>query len=477
MKRIIAVLTALLITMNLLAGCSAVTGGSSTEKADIVVIGAGGAGLAAAISASEKGAKVIVLEKMPMVGGNTLRSSGGINAAGTKEQEAQGIKDSPKTFYNDTMKGGHNINNPELVRTLTENSASAVEWLESLGAEFGKVVRGGGATVDRLHPAKGGAPIGEYIVPILKKAAEDNKVDIRLWNKVTEILKDKDGNVTGVKAVNKEGKEYTINAKSVIDTAGGFGANLEMIVHYNPDLKGFQTTNQPGATGDGMTMAEKIGAQLVDMKEIQIHPTTIPGNGYLVSEAVRSNGAILVNHEGKRFINELLTRDVVSKGVLALPEKTAYLVFDDGIRKTAALFEEYFKSGFVVEGNTLEDLAAIIKVSPENLKATVETYNKYVEGKNDAEFKRDSMPHKIDTAKYYAIEITPGIHHTMGGVKINTNAEVIGQGDKPIKNLYAAGEVTGGVHGGNRLGGNAVLDIIVFGRIAGENAAKNALGK
>lgn len=477
MKRIIAVLITLILTMNLLVGCSAVKGSPSTEKTDVVVIGAGGAGMAAAISASQKGAKVIVLEKMPMVGGNTLRSSGGINAAGTKEQEAQGIKDSPEIFYKDTMKGGHNINNPELVKTLTENSASAVKWLESMGAEFGKVVRGGGATVDRLHPAKGGAPIGEYIVPILKKTAEENKVDIRLWNKVTEILKDKDGNVIGVKAVNKEGKEYTIKAKSVIDTAGGFGANLEMVVHYNPDLKDFQTTNQPGATGDGMVMAEKIGAQLVDMKEIQIHPTTIPGNGFLVSEAVRSNGAILVNHEGKRFINELLTRDVVSKGILALPEKTAYLVFDDGIRNTAALFEEYFKSGFVVEGSTLEDLAAKIKVSPENLKATVETYNKYVGAKNDTEFKRDSMPHKVDTGKYYAIEITPGIHHTMGGVKINTNTEVIGQGDKPIKNLYAAGEVTGGVHGGNRLGGNAVLDIIVFGRIAGENAAKNALGK
>jgi fumarate reductase flavoprotein subunit len=463
--------------MSLFTGCNKAVGGSSTEKTDVVIIGAGGAGLAAAITAADKGAKVIVLEKMPMVGGNTLRSSGGINAAGTKEQAAQGIKDSAEAFYNDTMKGGYNKNNPELVRTLTENSAGAVDWLESLGAQFDKVIRGGGATVDRLHPAKGGVPIGEYIVPILKKAADDKKVEIRLWNKVTEILADKDGNVTGVKAVNKEGKEYTINAKSVIDTAGGFGANLEMVAKYNPDLKDFQTTNQPGATGDGMVMAQKIGAQLVDMEQIQIHPTTIPQNGFLVSEAVRSNGAILVDHQGKRFISELLTRDVVSKGVLALPEKTAYLVFDDSIRNTAALFDEYFKGGFVVEGSTLEDLAAKIKVNPQNLKTTVETYNKYVDAKNDGEFKRDSMPHKIDTGKYYAIEITPGIHHTMGGVKINTSAEVIGQGDKPIKNLYAAGEVTGGVHGGNRLGGNAVLDIIVFGRIAGGNAAKNAIGK
>jgi fumarate reductase flavoprotein subunit len=298
-----------------------------------------------------------------------------------------------------------------------------------------------------------------------------------LDTKVTEILTGEDGSVSGVKVVNKDGKEYKIFAKSVVLAAGGFGANLDMVTKYNPDLKDFQTTNHPGATGDGIVMAEKLGAQLVDMKEIQIHPTTIPGSGYLISEAIRGDGAILVNHEGNRFINELLTRDVVSKGILALPEKTAFIVFDQKIPDKVKMDAGYVKDGYAVGGDTIEELAAKIKVNPENLKATIEKYNKAVEAKKDEEFGRTNLALTLDTSKYYAIEITPGIHHTMGGVKINTNTEVIGAGDKTIKNLYAAGEVTGGVHGGNRLGGNAVLDITVFGKIAGENAAKNALGK
>lgn len=483
MKRIAAIILSMLLVSGILAGCgsnagkTSTTSSTSTENTDVVVIGAGGAGLTAAITATEKGAKVIVLEKMPMVGGNTLRSTGGLNAAGTKYQEALGIKDSPELFYEDTMKGGYNKNNPELVKVLTTKAKDAIEWLETIGAKLSEVGRTGGASVNRAHAPEGKAAVGTYIVPKLKAAADEKKVDIRLNSTVTEIIADKDGNATGVKVKDKEGKEYTINAKSVILAAGGFGANLDMVVKYNPDLKDFQTTNHPGATGDGIVMAEKLGAQLVDMKEIQIHPTTIPGNGYLVSESLRGQGAILVNHEGNRFINELLTRDVVSKGVLALPQKTAYAIFDDGLRAGAKFTEEYFKSGFVVESDTIEGLAEKLKVSPENLKATIEKYNKSVDAKKDAEFGRADMPIKIGTGKYYAIEITPGIHHTMGGVKINTNTEVIGAEDKPIKNLYAAGEVTGGVHGGNRLGGNAVADIIVFGRIAGENAAKNALGK
>ncbi len=451
---------------------------AATVDTDVVVIGAGGAGMAAAISAKANGANVIVVEKMSMVGGNTLRASGGINAAGTPQQKAAGIVDSPELFYQDTMKGGYNKNNPDLVKVLTEKSAEAVKWLESLGAEFtGGVGASGGASVNRMHKAKDGVAVGSYLVPIMKKAADSKNIEFRMETKVTEILTEKDGNVSGVKVVNKDGKEYSIYAKSVILASGGFGANLDMVTKYNPDLKDFQTTNHPGATGDGIVMAEKLGAQLVDMKEIQIHPTTIPGNGYLISETVRGDGAILVNHEGKRFINELLTRDVVSKGVLSLPEKTAFILFDQKVPNKVKMVAGYIKSGYAVEGNTIEELAAKMKVNPENLKATIEKYNNAVEAKKDEEFGRTNLALTIDTPKYYAIEITPGIHHTMGGVKINTNAEVIGAGDKAIKNFYAAGEVTGGVHGGNRLGGNAVLDITVYGKIAGENAAKNALGK
>lgn len=445
---------------------------------DVVVVGAGGAGLTSAITARNKGANVILLEKMAIVGGNTLRASGGINAAGTKQQAEAGIKDSPELFYEDTMKGGYYKNDPVLVKIMTQNSASAVEWLESIGAEItGGVGLSGGSSVNRSHKAKDGAAIGSYLVPVLKKEADKQSIDIRLESKVTGIIADAKGSAIGVNVEKKDGTQYRVFAKSVVLATGGFGANLDMVTYYNPELKDFQTTNHPGATGEGILMAQSLGAVLVDMNEIQIHPTTYPGNGYLISESVRGDGAILVDHQGKRFINELLTRDVVSKGVLALPEKTAFLLFDSKVPKKLKLVNDYIKNGYTVEADTIEGLAAKIGVDPKNLKATIEKYNFAVDKKKDEEFGRASLVLKLDEPKYYAVEITPGIHHTMGGVKINASAEVLTFGDKPIKNLYAAGEVTGGVHGGNRLGGNAVVDITVFGIIAGQNAAKNALGK
>lgn len=471
MKKFVATAAALLIVLATLSGCTNITS-LSGDQADIVVIGAGGSGLSAAISAHDAGAKVIVLEKMPMVGGNTTRATGGLNAAGTSFQKAAGIQDSVELFIEDTMKGGYNKNNPELVKYLAENSAGTVEWLTNLGADLSDVGRMAGSSVNRTHRPKGGAAVGAHIVQVLKKSAEDRKIDIRLWNKAVEILKDKDGNISGVKAVNKEGKEYTIKAKAVIIATGGFSANQEMVVNYNADLKGFATTNHPGATGDGITLAVNAGADLVDMDQIQTHPTVVPEKGVMVTEAVRGNGAILVNHDGKRFVNELLTRDVVSKAILSQENKTAFLVFDDGIRKSLKAVEEYFSMQLVTEAASLEELAQKTGMNAQNLKDTIDKYNAAVDSKDDAEFKRPDMPRDLRTPKYYAIEVTPAVHHTMGGVKINTNAEVIDKSGKPIKGLYAAGEVTGGVHGGNRLGGNALADIITFGRTAGTNAAK-----
>lgn len=444
-----------------------------TETTDIVIIGAGGAGLTAATEAANKGAKVIVLEKMNIVGGNSNYSTGGINASYTKEQERLGIKDDKETFFNDTMKGGYNLNDPALVHTLVDNSADIVEWLQSplIGADLSDVGIFGGATNKRIHRPKGGAPIGAHLIPLLYKAAQNQGADIRLNSKVVEILKGKNGEACGVKVESKD-KTYNINAKAVILTTGGFGANPEMVVKYRPDLAGFGTTNHKGATGDAIALVAPFDVALVQMEQIQTHPTVVPGKSVMITEAVRGNGAILVNREGKRFCNEMLTRDVVSADILAQTGKTAYLVFGEEVRKSLKAIDGYIKQGLTTQADSVAELAGKLGMPADALESTLKTYNGYVASKNDAEFGRNpgSMDRGISEAPFYAIEVGPAIHHTMGGVKIDTKAEVINNSGSAVPGLFAAGEVTGGVHGGNRLGGNAVADICVFGKISADSA-------
>lgn len=448
---------------------------AAAQQADVVVIGAGGAGMAAAVEAHDDGAKVILLEKMAMVGGNTIRATGGINACGTPQQAKLGIKDSCDLMFMDGIKGGHYLNNPQLLHVLTVKSADAVAWLIKLGGDFNDVGIMGGSSVKRTHRPTGGAAVGPEVVKTLYNAVQERKIDLRTNTKVLALVQDKKtGAITGVKVRDEENKkDYTIKAKAVVNAAGGFGANNAMVAHYVPKLKGFATTNQPGATGDGIVFSEKVGADFVDMDQIQAHPTVVETNGTLVTEAVRGNGAILVNTKGQRFINELQTRDVVAAAVLKQPTAHAFLLFDDKVRKSLKAIESYVKSGIVLEGKTPEEIAQKIGAPADALKATLAAYKSGFEAKKDA-LGRADMEAAIDQPPYYAIRITPAVHHTMGGVKINTKAEVINTKGKVIPGYFAAGEVTGGVHGGNRLGGNAQADIIVFGRIAGDGAAAYA---
>lgn len=439
------------------------------KEADVVVIGAGGAGLTSSIAAHEKGAKVILIEKTELLGGNTNYATAGLNAAGTKIQEKLGIKDSPELFYEDTMKGGKNKNNKELVRVLVNNSSAIVDWLTERGADLSELTSTGGQSVKRTHRPTGGTAVGPNIVAALSKTAENEKIDIRKGTKAIALVKAKN-RIVGVKVREIDGKEYTIKAKAVIVATGGFGANAKMVEKYNPKLKGFGSTNSPAIVGDGIIMVEKVGGALVDMSEIQTHPTVVHNKTNMITEAVRGEGAILVNKDGKRFIDELETRDVVSKAILNQKGKSAFLIFDEGIRTKLKAADGYVKKGFAVEG-TLEEIAARIGTDGKTLEATLNKYNEAVKNKVDSEFNKKTLPKELTGTKYYAIEVSPAVHHTMGGVRINTNAEVLGKNGRPIKGLYAAGEVTGGIHGANRIGGNAVADITIFGKIAGENAA------
>lgn len=447
----------------------------AAEQADVVIIGSGGAGLSAAVTAHDLGKKVIVLEKMAMVGGNTNRAAGGLNAAETKPQAKLGIKDSIESHFNDTIKGGHYLNNPDLDHKLTDNAKYSVDFINDLGGDLNDVGMMAGASQKRAHRPTGGGFVGTEVVRTLYKASKDRNIDIRTMADAQKLIV-KDGKVVGVQF--KQGKKpaQIVHAKAVVIASGGFSANQAMVAKIDPKLKGFATTNQPGATGDGIIMGEKVGAATVDMKQIQTHPTVVPGNGEMITEAVRGNGAILVNKEGKRFINELQTRDVVSAAELKQTDKVGYLFFDNSVRKSLKAIETYIKKGLVTEGKTPEELAQKLGINADNLKTTLAEYAKFQADKKDAQFGRADMPRPLTEAPYYAVMVTPAVHHTMGGLRINTEAQVLNHKGNVIPGLFAAGEVTGGVHGGNRLGGNAMADIVTFGRIAGRNAAENPTG-
>lgn len=494
------------------------------ETVDVVVVGAGGAGMTAAITATDAGKKVIVVESQPIAGGNSVRSTGGMNAAKTPYQDKnefkeaagvektlataaekfadnatitalaatvkeqwdayqanpQGYFDSVELMELDTLIGGKGKNNPELVKALAENSAAAIEWLASIGADVKNVGAFGGASVKRIHrPVNADGKVtavGAYIVPILEKNLQDRNVQFLFDTTANEIIM-KDGKAVGIKATGKDGNKVTINAKSVVIATGGFGANSEMVEKYKADLKGFATTNAEGAQGQGIDMATAVGAATVDMDQIQIHPTVHieeDGNAHLITEGLRGDGAILVNAEGKRFYDEVSTRDKVSAAIIAQPEKSAWLVVDQSMVDKSAVIAGYIKSGYTVTGATYEELAKAMGVDEATFVSTMNTWNQAVEAKSDAEFNRTSFANPLTAAPYYAIKITPAVHHTMGGIVINPKAEVLNEKGEAISGLFAAGEVTGGVHGANRLGGNAVADFTVFGRIAGQSAADNA---
>lgn len=446
-------------------------------ETDVVIIGAGGAGLSAAVAAREGGASVIVLEKMPIVGGNTNYATGGLNASETSIQAKMGISDSNEQYIEDTMVGGKNINDLALVTEMVEKSAETVDWLIKLGADLTDVGKMAGSTNSRTHRPTGGAAVGAHLSAALEKAAKAVGADIRLNQEVTKIINE-NGKAVGVVVSTKDG-EYTIKAKAVIVATGGFGANPTLVESYKPELKGFGTTNHAGATGDALTWAKDFNAALTDIEQIQTHPTVVPVKNLMITEAVRGNGAIMINRDGNRFCTEMATRDVMSAAILEQTGGTAYLMFDTSIRKSLKAIETYASQGLLTEGTTVAELAQKLGIPEATLEKTVSDYNSYVANGNDPDFgrKASEMPRALVEGPYYVVEVGPAIHHTMGGLKINTKAEVIDTNGNVIPALYAAGEVTGGIHGANRLGGNAVADITVFGKIAGEQAAKYALGK
>ena len=461
-----------------------------TLEADVVVIGAGGAGLAAAISAEQNGAKVIIVEKMGKTGGNTILAGGAVNAVEDRSEFAIKQNDSVYWHYSQTLSGGDYQGDPELVMTLVENAYDGIQWTKSLGMEWlgeEAVFTVSGGLWPRAWKPAGMASAGFFETYGKYIDAHPETMNLMLNTKAEKIMTNEKGEVCGIVATGETGNTITINAKSVVVATGGFSKNVELRMAYDSiwgmlDEK-VLSTNHPGATGDGVKMLQKLGADFVQMGNIQLLPLGDPATGSLSGNIEHGvDTRIFVNKEGLRYGNEAGRRDDMTNDLFAQTDAYMWIVMDsdtyptgDEINNFGETANQLVAAGRAVKADTLEELAEKMGVPAENLIATIDEYNRYciggdLEGQAD-QFGRAMFGPKIDNGPFYAGPRVPTVHHTMGGVRIDTQCRVYNENGEIIENLYAAGEVTGGIHGANRLGGNALADTIVFGRIAGASAA------
>lgn len=443
----------------------------------MVIIGAGGAGLTAAVSAAQNGlTDTIVLEKMAYIGGNTAISGGGFNAVDPVRQKAQGIEDSVESHFQHTIKGGDYRGNPELIREMVEEAPQTVAWIESIGMKFKpKLYQVYGSLYPRGHAPFGS--LGSDYIKVLQEKCREYNIPIEKRAEVVRLIRETplSGKVLGVEYV-KNKKHYTVRAtKAVVVTAGGFGANKKMRALHDPRLAELTTTNHPGATGDLLPLLVDIGADLTGMDHIQCNPGCPPGRKHRVP--LHQGGRfIIVDRNGKRFVREDERRDVIRDAVLVQPKATAWGILDqtrwDMInqgQKDAAV--KGLETGDCWKADTIEELAQKMGLPPNELRATVDEFNAGVKAGKDklGKYERNLFP--IVNPPFWGAYVGMSVHHTMGGVVINKHSEVIDRRGEVIPNLYAAGEVTGGIHGANRLGGNAIADCLTFGRLVGKTIA------
>lgn len=445
---------------------------------DVVVIGSGGAGLISAIKSKQAGANVVIIEKLPLIGGNTLISGAEYSAPNNWLQEKENIKDSVDLFKKDVEKAG---GDKELIDVLANNALDGAKWLrDDVKVEWtDELMFFGGHSVKRSLIPKGQS--GKELINKLHAKAEELGIEILTETNAFELLT-KDNVVTGVKAKIKTG-ELIIKAKSVVLTTGGFGANKKMLYDNDKEVDDkILSTNSPGSTGDGIKMAQAIGADVVDMNQIQLYPVCDVETGKLLytGDTRLVGGAIIVNKEGKRFVEELGTRREISMGIKAQTDSIAYQIWDeDSMQKSKILPTHEIEYKNLIEGkklckvNSIEEMAEFFGIDKENLKETIKQFNEDSEKGKDTLFNLRRLGFKVEKAPFYCLKAVPAVHHTMGGLKINKNAQVLNKNGEVIKGLYSAGETTGGIHGKNRLGSVSIADITVFGIIAGTNAGNN----
>lgn len=453
---------------------------TESYRADVIVIGSGAAGLAAALTASDHGKNVIILEKMPIIGGNTLLSTGLINAPDPDRQKLFGINDSKELFFKQTYEAGHQTGNKELIQIMVDNALPTIKWLEKYGIYFkDEVIQIYGGLWPRGHNPK--VSHGRGYINFLSKACKDKGIPIKTNTQAEGfLLETRNGNkhIVGVKArVNNRPVEFKANCGVILAT-GGFTANRQLCAQLDPRLKGMNYTGSPSATGDIFPAVKAIGGQLKDLKEIQCNLGPVGHYSHRSGYHTDVKRHILVNNSGQRFIAEDSLRDEIRDAVLAQPGSEVFIIVDsDGFQDLSSRFQQSGANseslGYGWRADSVTELAEKMKISADNLEKTIADYNHAVENKQDPFGREPGMlVKKINRPPFYASKAKMAIHYTMGGIVIDTQARVLDNHNQPISGLYAAGEATTGLHGTNRIGGNGILDAFVFGRIAGASAAE-----
>jgi len=462
------------------------------EEFDVVVIGSGFAGLAAAIEARDAGASVMILEKMKYCGGNSLISDGLVAAACSVFQRKRKIQDSPELMQDDMVKAGLGLNHPDLVRTLAEKSKEALQWsMDCIGVEYvDRVDQLGGHSVPRTLTVKGHSSFhtGAFLFRKMMGVVKRLGIEVRTQMYLEKLIKDENGRIRGVQIrqgyVFPESESGTVKflqvKKGVVLATGGFSSDVDFRSTQDPRLTAdVESTNRKAATAEALIEALRIGATPVQLSWIQLGPWASPdekGSGVGSSFAGVStfpNGIIIDPKTGRRFVKESADRKIRADAILKIGRPSIGITDAQGAKSGKHMLDRCLKKKVLKAFHNLEDLSGFYKIPSEELQNTIKKFNSYVKNKRDMEFGKtiltDAQP--LIHPPFYAIRLWPKVHHTMGGIQINKNAQVIGLNKQPIKQLYAAGEVTGGIHGACRLGSCAIIDCLVFGRIAGMNAA------
>lgn len=441
-------------------------------RCDVLVVGAGGAGMSAAIVAREKGASVLILEKMPRAGGNTLLATGHISATGSNYQAENDIHAEAATFEKDVLKAGRGEADPKLVHHMVAHSGEALDWLMGLGADLENVREVPGTKEYRLFRPTGCETVGSEIAGVLLRRTETLNIPVLTFTRAEDLVLE-GKRVAGVLAETANGNRFVVKANAVVLATGGYAGSQLLLSRFSPEAARELSSNSPGSTGDGLKLADRVGAAFTCMEDVLYHPTAVPLSGAILPESLRADGAILLNSAGRRFVNELAPSADVSEAIRE-NGNYAWLIVDRQTVRHVPVIHQLVSEGLVYPAHSEVQLAAVMHANPRTVAETLVRYREFVRKGADEDFRRPTMLSDFADFPLYAVRVRPALHGTTGGVVIDATARVLDRHGEPIPGLFAAGEVTGGVHGASRLEDTALTDAIVFGRTAGESAAMYA---